>query len=162
MIDATLEHEFDSAGVLASTTAYQREVELAAGIYGAEVMASGMRDVPPGSPPSAPGGFPNAIGGELKASVSYASDGDSVIVGPTVRSPPNGYTLIGAESIPELLNEGGAVEIRQQRRSKRTGRYLKSRRRRISIRPRPFVRLTLRAVAQALPGIAASTPLKRG
>lgn len=119
----------------------------------ARIMADGMGRSSGGGP-SAPGGFPNSINGELRDGIGWSRDGEGVIVGPEIEPMPEGYSLTGADSIPEALNRGASVTIRR-----RDGRR-RVRVRRFEIRPRPFVDLTLQTLAGQLPGIAQQTPLR--
>jgi hypothetical protein len=115
-----------------------------AGAFGRTFMKRGMRKR---KGVSAVGAFPSSHSGELRDLIYFVYDAASkgVVIGPKLFK--KGRDTTGSKTIPQLVNEGGAVS-----RVAAVGRGGNSKRKRVKqvYKPRPFVALTQPVAAAKL------------
>lgn len=151
---------FDRQGIVAAMDKKERRVLSSTGAFSRTVMRRGMRRVKASAPPSLPGEYPHAITGLLRDRIFFAYDQaqGGVVVGPELLSVGR-YTLIGAETVPDVLNRGGTVIQTRRYRPRKNGFIPPPKTIRSQIAPRPLVSLTLPAAAEKLAQNMETIPL---
>lgn len=158
MLQFGLEADFDIDVVATATAVYGRNVERDAAEEAARIMRSNIRIVPRSTKPSPPGGFPYSRTGELPNSIGVSETDEGYVVGPPYRQPEGKYSLSGADTIAQLINDGGVLITRRRIRRKGS-RFSGQVSVRAQYRPRPYIELTLDILADRLPDIASNSEL---
>jgi hypothetical protein len=154
---------FDAPRVLAAT---DRATNIYLGRAGGFVKVTASRSMRRRKKSSAPGDPPSAHEGTLKERLFYAYESDrrSVVIGPEktnqVFFDGDGRPVRG--TVPEILERGGSIHIRQvfkggewkraDLRSRRRNAGLPTRLHKVTIVPRPYMQPALDAALPRMPG----------
>lgn len=158
MLQFGLEADLEFDAIAVATAAYGRNFERDAAEEAVRIMRSNIRLVPISAPASPVGGFPFSRTGELPRSIDTEETSEGYVVGPPFRQPESKFRLSGADTIAQLINDGGVLITRRPLRRK--GRRLSAQVTvRAQYRPRPYIQLTLDILADRLPQIAANAEL---
>lgn len=144
LVDIKFSMFFDRQGIIDKMEAKERKVLARTGGFARKVMRQGMKRR---KKVSQPGQYPSAHAGQLKQLIYFGYDGGGLVVGP-VLFKGRGAQPVG-KTVPELINEGGTVTVRETRRTYKA-----------NYAARPFVALTAPAAAKALADNMESIPFK--
>jgi hypothetical protein len=160
-INVTTKMFFDKPGVVAAMSAKTHRVLSSTGAFARTVMQRGMRRR---KGVSAPGDYPSAHGNSLLRDLLYFgfdASAQGVVVGPTlIGRNRRGAIVESGKTIPQLINEGGAVVRKSTIRGR--GRRAIDKINRYAYRARPFVTLTLPKAAAKLAENMKKFELKKG
>ena len=150
MIDISFKMFVDTPGVMARVGKQRQRVLAVTGGYAAKGMQRSIRPAGKKKTASKEGGPPRSRQGDLRKHIYFGLDPvtESVVIAPLkFQSQPK---LIGAESVPDLL-EGGGQELLMDPRRKTTVK--------VEYGPRPFVAPQLQPAEQKMADELEKTPL---